>query len=35
MSLPPQFTLRAGTPEDGAAIRDLHEASIRALGSST
>lgn len=34
MTHPPHLTLRAGTPEDGQAIRDLHEASIRALGGS-
>ncbi|HEY7689046.1 MAG TPA: GNAT family N-acetyltransferase [Dongiaceae bacterium] len=32
MTLPPGIILRAGTPEDGIAIRDLHEASIRAYG---
>jgi putative acetyltransferase len=32
MALPPQIALRAGSPADGTAIRDLHEASIRAFG---
>lgn len=29
------INLRRGTPEDGEALRDLHEASIRAFGIST
>lgn len=32
MPLPPGLRLRPGTPADGLALRDLHEASIRAFG---
>ena len=32
MTLPSDFQLRPGTPADGPALRDLHEASIRAFG---
>jgi GNAT superfamily N-acetyltransferase len=32
MTLPSDFRLRPGTPADGPALRDLHEASIRAHG---
>jgi len=32
VTLPPGFRLRPGTPADGPALRDLHEASIRAFG---
>jgi GNAT superfamily N-acetyltransferase len=32
MTLPSDFQLRQGTPADGPALRDLHEASIRTFG---